>query len=157
MPTFYNKLVHNWAKDKDKMTTHNYGLADKEYTFDVPKDALKNSQATFIEDFKSGNFDKNNVETSMIKTFDYAIQDAGGEKPTLIHMNCEGCEWDLLPGAIDSGFIDGIQVLQLGFHNYGEVGLGQRAIQYCKIRKELSKTYMLDFAVPFAWEQWILK
>ena len=129
--------------------------------FSVPKKGLQN-QSTFLADFtkaedgenKGGDSDQS--ITAFVKSFQYAIQDAG-KKPSLIHMNCEGCEWGLVPEAIESGFFEGIDVIQIGFHNYGKVGLGQRALEYCEIRRGLSRTHVLDFGVPFAWEQWRLK
>jgi hypothetical protein len=72
-------------------------------------------------------------------------------------FNTNSQRWDLLPAAIESGFVKGIEVIQIGFHNYGSVGLGRRALDYCAIRKGLSETHYLDFVSPFAWEQWRLK
>ncbi len=82
-----------------------------------------------------------------------------GSKPTLLHMNCEGCEWDLLSQDLEreNSFVSDIPVIQIGFHNYGEVGLGKRALEYCDIRKKMSRTHRLVGAVPFAWERWVLK
>ena len=97
------------------------------------------------------------IITANIKSFDFAVKEAGS-KPTLLHMNCEGCEWDLLPQALESGFISDIPVIQVGFHNYGQVGLGKRVLEYCDIRQKMSQTHRLvDGAVPFAWERWVLK
>lgn len=115
----------------------------------------KEGQCTEAE-AEATNFTRRMI-TANIKSFDFAVKEAGS-KPTLLHMNCEGCEWDLLPQALESGFISDIRVIQVGFHNYGQVGLGKRVLEYCDIRQKMSQTHRLvDGAVPFAWERWVLK
>jgi FkbM family methyltransferase len=157
IPAFFETLSKNW-KETPNFFPHKYGLAKEDGGFRVTESLMK-SQATYIGDASSVTEKGEDDGTlAIIKSFDYAIKDAGGKKPTLLHMNCEGCEWDLLPGAIESGFINGIEVIQIGFHNYGSVGLGKRAIEYCEIQKKLSLTHeLVDGAIPFAWERWVLK
>ena len=99
-----------------------------------------------------------NMISVKIQSFNDAVRDAGGKVPTLFHVNCEGCEWDLLPSAVESGFLKKVPIIQIGFHNYGSVGLGQRGIEYCHIRRLLSQTHnLVPNAVPFGWERWLLK
>lgn len=94
--------------------------------------------------------------TAHIKSFATAVTDAGGQIPTLLHINCEGCEWDMLPAAKQAGFLDDIEVIQFGTHNYGTVGLGNRVWQLCEIRQLLSETHdMAPGGVAFGWERWI--
>lgn len=150
IPNYFASLAKHW-EDTSNMYTHNYGLAHEDGEFKVSSSLLK-GQSTYIGDSKN----EGDV-LATIKSFEFAVKEAGS-KPTLLHMNCEGCEWDLLSQGIEDGFISDIPVVQIGFHNYGQVGLGKRAIEYCEIRKKLSRTHRLvDGAVPFAWERWVLK
>eukprot|EP00561_Arcocellulus_cornucervis_P004263 CAMPEP_0185821162 /NCGR_PEP_ID=MMETSP1322-20130828/24781_1 /TAXON_ID=265543 /ORGANISM="Minutocellus polymorphus, Strain RCC2270" /LENGTH=263 /DNA_ID=CAMNT_0028518523 /DNA_START=51 /DNA_END=839 /DNA_ORIENTATION=- len=138
------------------MHLHNYGIAEEESEIRVPRSSLQ-GQSTYIGDISERRNSMGNEEVAILKSFKYAVHDAGA-KPTLLHINCEGCEWSLLPGAVRSGFVQDVPVIQVGFHNYGDAGLGQRAIEYCEIRKQLSRTHKLvDGAVPFAWERWVLR
>ena len=89
IPIFHEKLQKNWA-DETRMVTHNYGLGKDESTFTVPLEGLK-GQSTFLADFKNNGGDATDQITAVVKSFDFAIEEAGG-KPSLIHMNCEGCE-----------------------------------------------------------------
>ena len=159
IPAFFTVLSKNW-EGTSNMHTHNYGLASEDGEFKVPSSVL-DGQATYIGDGDSSesNNDGDGFISAAIKSFDFAVKEAGS-KPTLLHMNCEGCEWDLLPQALEeeNGFISDIPVIQIGFHNYGQVGLGKRVLEYCDIRKKLNRTHRLvDGAVPFAWERWVLK
>lgn len=157
IPSYYAQLSKHWQSSSN-VHTHNYGLGREDGEFLVPQALLK-GQSTYIGDAKR---DQKAVEakdavSAAIKSFEHAVQDAGGIKPTLLHMNCEGCEWKLLPGAMESGFVKDVPIIQIGFHNYGQ-SLGGRAIEYCKIRMRLRETHdLVDGAVPFAWERWVLK
>lgn len=94
--------------------------------------------------------------TAHIKSFHAAVIDAGGHFPTMLHINCEGCEWDMLPAAKRAGFLDPIEVIQFGTHNYGQVGLGTRVWQLCEIRQMLSSTHdMVKGGTAFGWERWV--
>lgn len=151
IPLYFNTLMKNWNGTKN-MHLHNYGISKDDGSFNVSSSVLK-GQSTFIGDSKQANVNTGDISTVVIKNFDFAVNDAGG-KPTLLHMNCEGCEWTLLPGAVESGFIKDIPIIQISFHNYGESGLGQRVIDYCTIRAMLSQTHNRTKGVPFAWERW---
>jgi len=48
-----------------------------------------------------------------------------------------------------------IEVLQIGFHNYGRESLGERGIQLCEIHQLLNRTHFMDEGIPFAWERWV--
>jgi len=153
IPVFFATLSKHW-KSTLNVHTHNYGLAKEDGGFKVTDSIIK-GQSTYIGDSKES--EGGEGVTAVIKSFDYAVREAGA-KPTLLHMNCEGCEWTLLPGAVESGFIQDIPVIQIGFHNYGNVGLGKRVIEYCEIRQQLNHTHdLVDGAVPFGWERWVLK
>jgi FkbM family methyltransferase len=165
IPSFFEKLQAHWEGRAPNMHLHGYGLADKSSTISVDKTVI-NAQSTFIGgsakvDSSPADPQENN-DASMIpihiKSFQDAIQDAGGKKPSLLHMNCEGCEWDFLPQAVESGFIQGIDVIQVGTHNYDDtVGLGGRIWQLCEIRTMLARTHRLVKGVPFGWERWVIK
>jgi hypothetical protein len=66
----------------------------------------------------------------------------------------KGVEWDMLPAAKKAGFLDAIEVIQFGTHNYGVVGLGTRTWQLCEIRLLLSETHdMVPGGIAFGWER----
>lgn len=157
---FFEKLERHWQErgSKHNMHVHNYGLADRDAKFHVEESIASASQSTFILGAAKMKNQKEGFIPINIKSFENAVQDAGGIKPNVLHMNCEGCEWDMLPQAVNTGFIQGIDVIQVGTHNYGSVGLGARVWQLCEIRAMLSQTHVLvEGAVPFGWERWVLK
>ena len=151
IPSFYRFLFENW-KRVDSMSTHNYGISRKNYSINVPLSAIKGESTYMVNDEN-----EKSAEQAQIKSFDFAVIDAGGP-PTLLHLNCEGCEWTFLPEAVEARFLNKIPIIQIGFHNYGKEGLGKRAIQYCRIQEMLNETHdLVEGAVPFAWERWLLR
>jgi len=115
IPRFFEKLDKLWSGES-RIVPHNYGLGGKDSYFLVDEASLK-GQGTYIGD----NANKQGSVRANIKTFDFAVSEAGGQFPSLLHLNCEGCEWTLLPEAIESGFIENVPMIQIGWHNYGEV------------------------------------
>ena len=91
-----------------------------------------------------------------IKTFEHALAQSDGI-PALLQINCEGCEFDFLPGAKKYGLLDKVSVIQIGWHSYGDIGLGARAWQLCEIRQMLAETHTMTWGLAFGWERWELK
>jgi len=147
VPPFYEKLKQGW-KDEPRMKVHEYGIGAEDSVIQVTEDDLQ-GQSTFLADGKGGDIE------IRIKTFEYALSQSDGI-PTLLHMNCEGCEFDFLPAAKKHGFIDKVPVIQIGWHSYGDVGLGARAWQLCEIRQLLAETHTMTWGLAFGWERWEL-
>lgn len=157
IPTFSTILRKNWAGES-RMTVHGYGIGKADTTFPVPESLLA-GQATYIADKDKNNSNSGSgggVVTATIKSFDNTIDAAHGI-PTLLHMNCEGCEWEFLVDAKQHGFIEKVPVVQIGWHNYGEVGMGTRVWQLCEIREMLSETHIMRSGLAFGWDRWELK
>ena len=159
IPTYSTVLRKNWAGES-RMTVHGYGIGKEDTTFPVPESLLA-GQATYIADNKGKNSGSAGSEggsevTATIKSFDNTIEAAKGI-PTLLHMNCEGCEWDFLVDAKHHGFLEKVPAIQVGWHNYGEVGMGTRVWQLCEIREMLSETHTMTSGLAFGWDRWELK
>jgi len=73
---------------------------------------------------------------------------------SLLHMNCEGCEWDMLENLLkEADLIKKVRCLQVGTHYFPEWVVNQNE-RYCKIREQLSLTHRLVWGEPYAWERW---
>ena len=153
VPAYYAVLQKRW-KDESRMTTHNYGMANQATTLHLSPEALA-GQSTFVQDAQQNNKNPSTTIPLQIVAFETAFEDSGGY-PTVLHMNCEGCEWDFLPQA--ASWLNNVLVIQIGFHAYPYEALGERGLQYCQIRQLLSRTHDLQpNAVPFGWERWVRK
>ena len=157
VPDFNEKLEKVW-KDENRMTVHKFGIGGKNQTFSVSKDALagQDGVSTFLGDGTDSNKAGAEVFNVNIKSFDYVLEKTDGI-PTLVQMNCEGCEWTFLREAFEHGWIKKVPMIQIGWHQYGDVGVGARAWDLCEIRNMLSETHVMDYGLAFGWERWSLK
>jgi FkbM family methyltransferase len=151
VPYFNELLVAKW-KDEGRMTIHKFGIGNTDASFNITNDVLqgKNGVSTFLGDASGGDIE------IQIKSFDYALSHSNGI-PTMIQMNCEGCEWTVIPEALKHGWLQKVSIIQIGWHSYGKVGIGARAWQLCEIREMLSRTHVMDYGLAFGWERWSIK
>ena len=154
---FADELRKNWESET-RMSVHPYGFGAEAQEFSLPAAALQ-GESTYIADFdKSAAGADATDEASLmarIVTFETALEEAGGQYPTLMHLNCEGCEWEFLPQAHKAGFLQRVEVIQIGTRYYGDAGLGPRVWQLCEIRHLLSLTHDMEWGMGFAWERWV--
>lgn len=147
VPQFADSLLQHWSNEKGatQLHIHAYGLGGRSRTFTMHEASLA-GQSTFIQESYQGNI------SVQVKTFDEAVEEAHGI-PTMISLNCEGCEWDLLRAGLDSGFLQQVSVIQIGWHNYGE-HIGERVLQLCTLRQRLGISHDFVTGVAFGWERW---
>ncbi|CAJ1930150.1 unnamed protein product [Cylindrotheca closterium] len=156
VPLFFDELVTTLAHDPLHYVAHGYGLANESGRFRIDPNLL-DGQGTYLgapavevvlkDEEKPPQF-------GVLKTFEDAKKEAGNKAPSLLHVNCEGCEWTMMPQLLQNKFfLANIPLLQINFHNYGET-LGTRVVQYCNIVSELRKTHEPVHQIPFGWERW---
>ena len=72
-------------------------------------------------------------------------------------FNYKGYEYDLLFQEKEHAFIDHVPLILIGWHAYGNDGVGTRAWQLCEVRAMLSETHEMASGLGFGWERWVLK
>ena len=70
----------------------------------------------------------------------------------LFHVNCEGCEWEMMENIISNGLHKKMKMIQFGSHYFSPIS--DISYRYCKIRDQLQETHSFKFGIPFAWERW---
>jgi FkbM family methyltransferase len=70
----------------------------------------------------------------------------------LLHLNCEGCEYELMESLIKANLISKIKTIQIGTHKYK--GIQNISSRYCNIVSVLTKTHKADFQQIFGWDRW---
>ena len=76
----------------------------------------------------------------------------GSGEIDLFHVNCEGCEWEMLENIIKNGLHKKMKKIQFGTHYFPQIS--DISYRYCNIIEQLEKTHSLVFGVPFSWERW---
>ena len=80
-----------------------------------------------------------------------AAQKSGGDVH-LLHVNCEGCEWEMLEDIISSGQHTNIRTIQFGSHYFRQVE--DIVARFCRIRAALSRTHEMVYGQAWGWERW---
>ena len=161
VPAYFGLLHDAWLLDT-KAHTHNFGLGGKPAVIVFDTDALK-GEATFIMGGRTNGPDGQEKE---IDTITMEVKDGAQEVARLLtsldrshvdvlHVNCEGCEWDFFERLLETDTLRQIKYIQMSFHNYGERGIGNLLPRYCMIREGLLRTHKKVVAFPFGWERWM--
>jgi FkbM family methyltransferase len=153
VPAFYSELERNWAGSS--VTLHNVGLGSSTRDAFIDNNDLQGESTFVMSAPQSGD-----TGSLRIRIVDGAVELAafismGAPQIDILHLNCEGCEWDLLKRLSSASFLQYIGVIQISFHNFGGLGIGHLLLDYCAIREALLETHTPSVAVPFAWERWI--
>jgi len=151
IPLYANTLKRNWASDK-RLVIHEYGIGSNSMQLQISENRIRGQGTDISSEEISENHHNGLLVNLTIKSFSEAEVEADG-LPTLLHLNCEGCEYDLLKQAATSWSLAKIPVIQIGWHNYGDLGL--RVWQTCEIREQLSKTHQLTAGAAFGWDRWL--
>lgn len=144
VPSFANVLKKNW-KNVPRSTVHAFGLGSEskqvEHVHVVGESTFAMSDG---KDFSG--------ETVHIKSIVEAWEELGKPSIDLLHINCEGCEWEMLETMISSGIVNKVRILQVGTHWFANVKNIQQ--RYCNIESKLSATHTKKFQQYFGWERW---
>ncbi len=153
VPPFFENLkkVYQNPVFDNRVFLHNVGLGKDNTIVKLPKSEIK-GQSTFLDGKQRvGNRNFYDIE---IRRMDTILSELELNEVSLLHMNCEGCEWDTLLSMGDIFKV--FKIVQFSSHNYGEEGIGVRSWQLCQIRDYLNRTHTIGSdEVPFGWERWV--
>ncbi len=94
------------------------------------------------------------VSAEIVSAVDWFVHNVSDESTiSLIKINIEGGEYELLPALIESGLISRIECLQIQFH---DISPGA-ASEMIKIRSMLAKTHSPIYQYDFVWDDWRIR
>ena len=139
-PVFFND-IHNKFSEYIKIWLHHYGLSKKSCIQKIAVQADSTSLHKVGEMVEIKLIDINNE----FKEF--------AEDVDLIKINIEGEEYNLLERMIETDIITKFKNIQVQFHSF----VPDAENRMNKIKTELSKTHVCEWAYEFIWESWRLK
>ena len=133
------------------MSVHKYGLGDSTKTIFLSEADIKGQGTFAMKDTmaEAAMMYKLNIIEAAV-AFNNVTR--GSADLDLLHVNCEGCEYEMLENIIKSGLHWRIKIIQFGTHFFPEVP--RLTERYCAIRSELSKSHKMVYGTAFAWERW---
>ena len=76
----------------------------------------------------------------------------GSDAIDLLHVNCEGCEWEMFDNLIETKVLESIKSIQFSAHYFSQVP--NLLSRYCKLKKTLAMTHKMVYGQSFGWERW---
>lgn len=83
-----------------------------------------------------------------------AVHEPVSHRASFVHVNCEGCEYDLFE-SLSPDRLSRFRVVQFATHNYPPHALARTVARYCRVRASLTRTHRLSWGTPFVWERWV--
>ncbi|CAF1129671.1 unnamed protein product [Rotaria sordida] len=167
---FYDKLIHSdkilRELNTGKHHIYHIGLSNKNHLIDVTlKDIQESEAVTLVGKQDNQQYIDNQQKYKLILRdiaeilFEFNILSKidnitfNGEL-NLLHLNCEGCEYDVIERLINTNLTKYIRIIQFGSHRPSTIrsSINQR---YCCLQQLLSITHQLQFGIPWAWERWL--
>ncbi|XP_064617355.1 2-O-methyltransferase NoeI-like [Liolophura sinensis] len=74
----------------------------------------------------------------------------------LIHVDCEGCEMDVLESLVGTNVIFNLKHIQFATHTQ-YTGVVDLVPRYCKLQEVLKRTHKPMYQYKFIWESWEMK
>ncbi|CAK9068721.1 unnamed protein product [Durusdinium trenchii] len=159
-PTFFRSLVRS-LHGVPGFTLHNYGLGAK------TRRAFLRVRGTASRVVEGSEED---TEAVLIRSTAEAIPEVLAQSRQssveLLHVNCEGCEYDVVQGLGDTGQLARISQVQLAthlmdyegpsadFHEAVSLSLQVSVKRYCAMHRTLSQTHERAWGLPWVWERW---
>ena len=72
---------------------------------------------------------------------------------SLLHVNCEGCEYDVIERLLATDLVVHVRHLQFGSHRPTHIQ-STVAERYCSLQVSLNASHTQLFGVPWSWERW---
>ncbi|KAI8462315.1 MAG: hypothetical protein J3K34DRAFT_449092 [Monoraphidium minutum] len=154
VPSFYRELVSRLS-GKQRIYLHNFGLANSTKSVQVSKQAIV-GQGTIVMNAPITSAHINETETLNLLSPGEFLRHAGifKERYGMLHVNCEGCEYEMFEALANAGLLNTFPIIQFSFHWYTQVG-SHLGLRYCRIRSYLSRSHKPVVLVPYGWERWV--
>lgn len=81
------------------------------------------------------------------------FEELGVDEVTLLKINIEGGEFDVIPALMDADLMKRVRFLQVQFHDFIPDAQAKRE----QIRRRLKETHKEMWNYPFVWECWVRK
>ena len=150
------KLIEKF-KSNGKVGIRPFGLGNRERNLSVEPFDFGNAGTSMFRPLSSSN-SSNARRIQLLDVIDVVenIRNTRTQNGIIdmISINCEGCEFEILPALILNNMTQYFRIIQFGTHT----GLLQEdSCIYCQIEQALEKTHQIKFHYIKLWEGWILR
>jgi len=156
VPTFNKILTEKWDGHKKTngwdATINKFGLGLNDRIVQLSKDKIIGQSTFGMKETEGDEFEELQIVDAS-KAVNKVLRNLNNKNEVdLLHVNCEGCEWEMFENLISTGIHRKIRMVQFGSHYFSEVeGITDR---YCQIRKTLERTHKMVYGEAWGWERW---
>ncbi|CAJ1336519.1 unnamed protein product [Effrenium voratum] len=178
-PTYFKSLQRSLASWPG-FTLHNYGLGSKTRVARLqlsgtasrvvdPEEVVDEAVSEAVSEAALAGGPED-TEAVWIRAAAEAIPEVlGSEEVELLHVNCEGCEYDVVQGLAQAQQLPRIAQIQVATHLLefrGPSSDFQEAValslqvstqRYCEMHRLLARTHRRVWGLPWVWERWTRK
>ena len=156
----YEPLMSMWTSLREKFKTNpkvdirRFGVGNQSRKLFIERAGDKNIASSMFHTISDPQ--SSTVEEIQILNAVDVVNDIRKTRPTidLISMNCEGCEFEILPALIENNMTHHFRIIQFASHS--SLLPGGNCI-YCQIEQALMRTHRTIYRYNKLWEAWILK
>ena len=150
------KLMEKF-KSNGKVEIRPYGLGNRARKLSVQLHDAANAGTSMFRSLSSTNASK--IRQIQLLNVTEVIENIRNTRTRngiidMISINCEGCEFEILPALILNNMIQYFRIIQFGTHT--EL-LREASCIYCQIEQALQRTHQIKFHYTKIWEGWILR
>lgn len=166
-PTFFGQL-REAVGNNSAFTLHNYGLGLETRDARLRIDGMG---STTLEKHDSGPQDAAAGEDIAVRSAAHVVRELAKQGPLeLLHVNCEGCEYDVVKGLYEAKRLANFPQIQLATHllqvpagiweatagteEYMRAQMEISARRYCEAHLFLAETHERVWGLPWVWERW---
>lgn len=166
VPSFFEELTGHWKGYKAELgfdaTLYNFGLGSNDRIIHLaPEDlGIDGGLGTFgMVDNKENQKIPLKIREGAAVLRDIMTSAETGKTVTidLLHVNCEGCEWEMFENLIEAGVMKTIRSMQFSSHYFSPSQVPDLLARYCMIRDSLRQTHYMVYGQSFGWERWDLR
>ncbi|CAF0802777.1 unnamed protein product [Adineta ricciae] len=152
-----SKSLMKKFRTNPKVEIQPYGLGNHARTVEIERAGNQNEGTSIFRKLSSKNSTK--IQSIQLLDFVQTIENIRKTKTSngiidMISMNCEGCEFEVLPALVLSNLAQYIRIIQFGSHM--EVFRESSCI-YCQIQQALEKTHKVVYQYTMLWEAWAIQ
>ncbi|CAF3439386.1 unnamed protein product [Rotaria sp. Silwood1] len=159
----YEPLLSMWEdltkqfKSNPKIEIHPYGLGSRARSLLIEPYDVGNAGTSIFRTLSATN--SSNIQKIRLLDIVEVIRHIRETRTKngiidMISINCEGCEFEILPALILNRMIQYFRIIQFATHT----GLlTESSCIYCQIEQALERTHKILFHYSKLWEGWVLK
>jgi hypothetical protein len=144
-------------KSNPKIQIHPYGLGNHARSVLIEPNDMGNAGTSIFRPLSSPN--SSLIQRIQLLNIVEVIQNIRKTRTKtgiidMISINCEGCEFEIIPALILNNLTQYFRIIQLATHLSL---LSESSCIYCQIEQALQQTHQILYHYPKLWEGWVLK